>query len=296
MKKTLLNLVISIFLISFVYAVGLGVAPAPVSFENALKGAATEKQISVQNPGENAITVSMEIEGETAEWIDFLPASTVEVPAKGQTKVTLRLTPPENEPNGRYTGKILTRAKGSSGFEGSGMGIFPGVDTELIATITDREIIRGSVANILTKDEEYGDPVRFLIGFTNEGNVPAGPDVRIEIKKGTGSTVDVIEKSLEKIQPGASREYKVEWETAGKEKNVYYRASAIVMVNGDIIGEKEDIGFRVMEKEEEEEPVKKQAEAGQTADNDPLVGMIIIITIVVLGAGIIILSGKKGKK
>jgi hypothetical protein len=270
MRKILISLVLMILLAGIVNASGIGVAPATLKFENALKGTTTEKEISIQNPGDEPIFASIEIEGELEEWIE-LSSTKVEVPAKGNTKIIVKLTPSEV---GKYTSKIKVRAEAAGDIEGSGMGLLPGVDTSIVATITDQGIISGEVSKILTKDEVYGTPVTFTIGFSNTGNIPIGPKVKISIEKRGEGIIDTIETSLEEIKTGSDKDYEVKWQTTGKEKDVYYRANVIVSLNGEIIEEKEEVGFRILSEaiEEESKPIKLD-----------FVGIAIILIIVVIG-------------
>ena len=225
MKKILLNSLLIFILSSFlVNAAGLGVAPATLNFENALKGAITEKQLNIQNPGEESIIASIEIEGELKEWIE-LSSYKLEIPRKSSKNIIVKLNPSET---GTYSGKFKVRAETSSDMEGSGMGLLPGVDTNIVATVTDQAIVRGEITKILTKDEAYGNKVKFIVGFTNKGNVPIGPSIKIDIeKRGTG-IIDTIEKDLTPIKPGEDIDYEVEVETKDKETDVYYRGNVII--------------------------------------------------------------------
>jgi len=290
MKKIISFLAMFLLVNSLIYGAGLGVAPAVLKFENALKGATTVKEIIIQNPGDKDITASIQVSGELQEWIE-LSSNQAIVPAKGEIKVSVKLTPPVDASNKEYASKFVVRAQGSSDVDGSGMGLLPGIDTDIIATVTDQEIIDGEISKILTKDEDYGKPIVFTIGFTNDGNVPAGPEVKIIISKGS-EQVDVIEKTLDKINPGESKDYVVEWHTNGKEKNVYYRANVVVFLNNKIIETKENVGFRILE------PVKNVQSATNVEKNATnfLVGLVLVIVIVIVGLIIFYLITKKNKK
>jgi len=286
-NKTIIFTLIILIFSTIVNAAGLGVAPATLKYENALKGATTEKQLSIQNPGDEPILTSITVEGEMKEWIEFSPEGKIEVPAKGSAKIIVKLTPPDEKPNGEYTAKFKVRAEGTADTEGSGMGLLPGVDTNAIATITDEEIIAGKVDNILTKDEKYGTPVIFRISFINLGNVPAGPEVKIDIeKRGTG-IIDTIEKTLEEIKPGADKNYEIKWDTKGKEKDIYYRANIAVSLFGEILEEKEGVGFRVLGEESAAKAVEKPK------NTSLLIGSGIIAAIVIIGLAIYLIFSRK---
>ena len=262
MKKTIIILSLMLVLSSFVvYASGLGVAPATLNFEDVLVGSVIEKEISIQNPGEEAISVSIEVYGELKDWInlDYI----VEIPAKSDVKVKASLNPTLT---GEFSSKLKFRVIG----DGEGIGLFPGVDTNIIATVIDEEIVLGEVTKILTKDEEYGELVVFDLGFTNKGNVAVNPLVNIYIVHGSDNLVDSVEMSLGMINPGVDSDYKIEWDSTKGEPNVYYRANFEVSLNGEVIEEKEGIGFRVLES------TKKPI-------SELIIGGFIIVLILIIG-------------
>jgi len=291
MGKLIFNLIFVIFLVSLVHATGIGVTPAVLEYEDALKGVMTEKEITVQNPGDKEIVCTIVVEGEASEWIE-LSSYEVKVKANSQEKVTVMLTPSSDAPDGVYEASFKFKVSGESN-EG-GIGLFPGVETKLSATITDEEIVDGEVTKILTKDEEYGTPIVFSIGFENNGNVPAQPTVMVEIKKGNGDVVDSFEKTLDSVDPGESKEYDVEWSSEGREKDVYYRADVDVLLNGEKIYEKNGIGFKILEKSEQED--KKSENKKKPANvNIILLGAYVLIILLIIFF-IIRIYGKLRKK
>ena len=273
-----------------VQAAGLGVAPATLKFENALKGATTEKQLIVQNPGDEAIFFSVTIEGEIEDWIKLSPEGKIELGAENEKKVTIMLTPPADEPNGEYESKILIRTVSDSDIQGSGVGVLPGIDAELIATITDEEMIAGNVDSILTKDEEKDNPIIFRISFGNIGNVPAEPNVKIEIKK-KGEVIDTVEERLEEVKAGKSKTYEVEWDTDDQEPNVYYTAKVDISLDGILLESKDNLGFRItgeIDDEPDDEPNDQDDNNTgnpKTLDDvdSPLAGLFIMFIIIIVG-------------
>jgi hypothetical protein len=269
-KKIVFYLVFFVFLVlPIAYGSGLGVAPAVLTFDDALKGTVTEKQITVQNPGENEIFVSLSVEGEMEDWIKIDKKEGITVPSKGETKIVVKLDPPVDLENGEYSSNLKIVSSVGSSVEGSGMGLLPGVNIDIVATITDEEIVDGEVSKVLTKDEAYGNPIKFIIGFTNKGNIPIGPNVKIEIEKRGFGIVDTIEKDLEAIKSGESKDYEIQWDTNGKEIEVYYRAKVVVSLGDNIIETKENVGFRIFE--------------NKNVGPNMGVGILIIVVILVVG-------------
>ena len=77
--------------------------------------------------------------------------------------------------------------------------------------------------------------VKFIIGFTNTGNVLVAPVASIKITK-DGSEVDSFRKILESVKPGANRDLFVEWQTKKQELGKY---TADVSVDLDGTGKSE---------------------------------------------------------
>ena len=272
MKKLLSGSVLMFVLFSvLVTASGLGVAPANLKFENALKGVTTEKKIEIQNPGDQAISVSIGVTGDMKDWIK-LSLDRIEVPGKGSVDVIVLLTPPSDKANLEYSSNINIRAESGGNVEGSGMGLLPGISSVVTATITDEEIVDGEVSKIITRDTYYGDPIKILIGFTNKGNIPIGPDIIVEIEKRGSGIVDSVEKKLEEIKPYSSKDYEIEIESDGKETDVFYRANVGVLIDGRVIEQKDGIMFKVLEKTISEKEGPKV-----------WVGVLIAVIIVVSG-------------
>jgi len=275
-----------VILSSSVYAAGLGVAPATLKFENALVNTTTTKYLTIQNPGDEEIQATIEIKGELANLIEAEQATSV--PPKGSSQIAIKLTPTEI---GKFTSKVHVRAQASADIEGSGMGLLPGVDTSIEATITDQQIISGKVTKILTKDEIYGNPIIFTIGFDNYGNIPLGPKIIIEIVKRGSGVIDIIEQSMEEIEPGMSKDYQIEWDTNNQEKDVYLRANVEVSLNREIIEEKEDIGFRIVD-----DAIAKDSLTKAIKGQEPLNPVGIAISLIIIIVGLIIYKSVTKKK
>ena len=280
MKNKLLITVIFVILFSvFVSASGIGVVPGTLEFNNVLKGEMAEEVITVQNPGDEAILCSISVEGEIANWIE-LSLDKVKVDPKSSKEVIVRLTPPLDANSGKYIGVFKFRVDSEN--KESGIGLFPGVDTNIVATITNKKIIDGEVTKILTKDEQKGLPVVFNIGFVNRGNVPTRPTVKIDIKKGSEGVIEVIQRDLEEVKPGENKNYQIEWETSEQDANTYYRADVTVLLNGKIIERKEDVGFRILEKKENKLKESKKIDEKEASNIVKTVFVAVYITVIFL--------------
>ena len=253
--------------------------PGTLEFNNVLKGEMAEEVITVQNPGDEAILCSISVEGEIVNWIE-LSLDKVKVDPKSSKEIMVRLTPPLDANSGKYVGVFKFRVDSEN--KESGIGLFPGVDTNIVATITNKKIIDGEVTKILTKDEQKGSPIVFNIGFVNRGNVPSQPTVKIDIKKGSEGVIKVIQRDLEEVKPGENKNYQIEWETSEQDANTYYRADVTVLLNGKIIDRKEDVGFRILERKENKLKESKKIDEKEASNIVKTVFVAVYITVIFL--------------
>jgi len=294
-NKLYITLMFVILFSVFVSGSGIGVVPGTLEFNNALKGTVVEKVITVQNPGDEIILCSISVEGDVAGWIK-LSSDKVKVDPKSSEEIVVRLTPPLDADSGEYVGVFKFRVDSEN--KESGIGLFPGVDTNIVATITNKKIVDGEVTKILTKDEQQGTPITFNIGFVNRGNVPSQPNVKIDIKKGSEGVVEVIQKELEEVKPGESRNYQIKWETSEQEANTYYRADVTVLLNGNIIERKENVGFRILEKREgkSKESEKLNEKGASNIVKVVLIAVYITVIFLIIYLMLRIYSKLKAKK
>lgn len=126
--------------------------------------------------------------------------------------------------------------------EGAVVGIFPAVGLRTSIEITGEQILAGDVYKILVKDNEIGKPIRFIIGFSNTGNVIAEPEIGIEISK-DDKVIETLKKT-EEVIPGEAKEIMAEW--TGKEVGGY-AAKVSVLLDGKLLSER-DLEFKVLER------------------------------------------------
>lgn len=273
--------VASILFLAFALAVnatGLGVAPNELKFENILKGTSAEKQFTISNVGENEIMCIITAEGELSKWLE-LPAN-ITIPANSNKKITAKLTPPKNQADGKYNATIHIKAESSSVVQGTGMGILPAVGMKAFATITDKKIIDGEVYKILTRDVEYGNPVTFIIGFTNKGNIKLAPDIGVEITK--REVIDTIKETPEKIKPGMNNDYEIKWQTQGQASGDY-QAKVSVKLDNELLEEK-TVRFKVTGKGAEiTKASAPQGRAVAPIGTSTIIGIIIVLAVVLGG-------------
>ena len=85
--------VLAVFLISLCFTtanagIGLGISPASITINNALRGGMYERTITIFNTGDEAGTFELTAEGECADWISFYKPEEPNTPI---TEVTICL-------------------------------------------------------------------------------------------------------------------------------------------------------------------------------------------------------------
>ena len=229
-------------LASSAYAAGVGISPATLSYEKVLKGGSALEQFAIFNTAEAGVYYSIRVEG--SDWFSFEPAPPVEVPAKGNVKISAIVKPPADTPSGIYNCTIYVEPGEVNVTEGEGtvMGILPAVGLRTSVEITGEQILAGKVLKMSVENNEIGKPIRFKIGFSNTGNVKTEPEVGIDILK-EEAVIDTLKKSAEVI-PGESKEITAEW--TGKDLGEY-NANVRVLLDGELLSER-SLGFEVMER------------------------------------------------
>jgi hypothetical protein len=172
-------------------ALGLGIAPAKLEIADALRGTQYDRMITVFNPDPVEINVTFGQGGNIDGWAGFyqldnpsVRVDTLLIPAKGEVKVLVRFSIPEDTASGKYTGTVYAETVPDEE-DKIEAGILAKLQAPAIVTITviGEEIISGTVHDISVMDIETSYPLRIKVDFANTGNVWATPDIQAKIKK-----------------------------------------------------------------------------------------------------------------
>lgn len=220
MKKTICILLATLLLtIGAVSAYGLGVAPSVVNFKDVLRNKVYYATVSIQNPNDIPIDVSLDIE-QYNKWIEY--PEIVSVPANGNTNVMMKIRVPKKTPLGDYQ----TRANARMIIDNNGgIGLGVGVGFDIIFTVTKERIYNGWVDNILTRDVIQGEDLRILVGYANDGNVNNKVIVKTDIKK-SGTKVASFRNRF-KVKYYSSKTLESNYNTIDLAKG-YYKADVKV--------------------------------------------------------------------
>jgi len=181
-KFVLLVLACLVLSVNMVSAANIGVSPASLDFDDVLRGGYAQDSLIVTVDTEEPVGISLDKRGEIAEWINF-SESNFSVSRDNPKQLEVYIRPPENMPNGNYSGfiSVKTRELGE-GQEGHAVGVVRssldlGVDVE----ITDIQDISCNVVNAKVNSVEKGDEIVFDLQINNRGNVIIEPSVDIKI-------------------------------------------------------------------------------------------------------------------
>ncbi len=161
-------------------AVGVGVSPAIVYFDNMLRDGYAERIITVSVSAAQQVPVSVSAGGEIASWLNF---SSQFIAQPGQPyKLKLIIRPPADVANGVYGGsmKVTTSDLGNVTSE-VGSVVQAGVEFPISVTVTDRQIKECKAGGANAASAEKDEPVIFSYSVLNEGNVRIRPPVSVVV-------------------------------------------------------------------------------------------------------------------
>ncbi len=234
-------------------AQGIGVAPAMIELEDALRGAEYTNLLTVFNREESDLTAEVAGEGEAGQWVSLHPLDdetatldSIAVPANSQTRVFLRVTVPLDAPNGPHKGSIglQTVAPEGEGDDGGGTGATVGVGVALTINVTGTQNLTGEVLDMNANDVEVGYPLRVQTTFHNTGNVKAQPDIRLQVKDSLGTVVAEAAYGDTTVDSGTTQAIHSEWDTTGAEAGDYVAGVSVIL--GDQAIDIRDLPFKIL--------------------------------------------------
>ena len=232
--------------------IGLGISPASITINNALRGGMYERTITIFNTGDEAGTFELTAEGECADWISFYkpeepntPIKKVTIPGKGKASVLVKFNIPADVANANYTATIYARSipKGGEG-EGAVAHAVIRIPSKVLIQVTGTQILKGSVKSITTADTEVGYPLKIKVVFQNKGNVIARPKIAVTITKTGEGIVDSFVHEETDINPGKEGTIKVLWNTTGRDTGDYM-ANVTVSLGDEVLATK-DLHFKIL--------------------------------------------------
>ncbi|MGV8152529.1 MAG: hypothetical protein ACP5OG_05600 [Candidatus Nanoarchaeia archaeon] len=182
-------------------AAHLGVSPASMIFDNVMRGGYAQKNLVVSLNSDKPLAISIDPKGDIADWINV---SDKKFNMTSLRSVKISVNPPEDIPNGNYTGylKILTEefAPGETGQAVSY--VLASLDLALTVIVTDIETRSCLASAYSVESAEKGEDIVFSLNVENLGNTRIKPKVRADIwDQEKISIVKTVEFSEEEIIP-----------------------------------------------------------------------------------------------
>ena len=191
-------------------AESIGVFPTSIDFESLARGTEVFRQVGVLHDSEQTRQFKFEAQGELAPWISFVdlddrttPMDILEVPVSGERSrgaVALRLTIPEDAPNGFYEGTVRVSSISLGTTEVGASSVSVAANISLFADISGVQTVGGTLLDASARSVESGFPLRIDFRMRNTGNVQIKPVIHYEVFSGEESLL-TGEHSEETIAP-----------------------------------------------------------------------------------------------
>ena len=252
MKKAmiLIILIILIMMVQSVDALGVGISPGDMTFDNSLKGSTYENTLTIINIYMEDMNYSLTSSGDIGEWVSFYypntdtQIQTVRIPANSKTSVFVKFQIPPDAASKNYTGELVVRSVIiKTDASGSQQSVIVGGSSEVRIVVTGDQIIDGVVNGISVNDIEPGYPLKIETMFRNTGNVVATPEIKVSILK-DGEIIQNYIYDKTTIKPSVTEAIIAEWRTTNETIPGDYTANVTVSLNGKIL-RSTDLPFKI---------------------------------------------------
>ncbi len=212
-----------------VHAQGIGIAPASIELEDALRGSEYRRTVSVINREASELTFRFTRMGEVGEWVSLHPPddptatldTIVVPPGGGITRVLLLIVVPSTAPNGPHEGGIGVQSVAEEGATEGVSSVQIGLSMGLDVSVTGTQKLTGDVLDMYAKDVEVGYPLRVWTKFHNTGNVDCQPNIGVQVEDAEEAEVGETSCADTTVEPAAVKLIRCEWDTTGTEPGEY---------------------------------------------------------------------------
>lgn len=212
---------------------GITAFPNRVEVDNGLRGGVYERSITLQNDFDEPGVFELSSDGSIADWIEIqtregVTLTEIDAPPKERVSVQVKVTIPDDVPNGVYDGSLgaLLILDGEASGEGTGSGVRLGVVVPITIDITGEQTIQASFLELVVNDGEVGLPHRFTAVIQNTGNVGLVPNLVLEVVFGD-EVVDTLEPALDLVAPEETAQLSFDWETETQRPGDYTARAAV---------------------------------------------------------------------
>jgi len=240
MKKAMI-LIILIMMVQSVDALGVGLSPGDMVFDNSLKGSTYENTLTIINMDTEDMNYSLSSSGDIGGWVSYYhldpdtQIQTVKVPANGKTSVIVKFQIPPDAASKNYTGELLVRSVPiKTDASGSQQSLIIGGSSQVRIIVIGDQIVDGVVNGISVNDIEPGYPVKIETMFRNTGNVVVTPEINVTILK-DGELIQSYIYDETTTKPSVTEAIIAEWKTTNENIPGDYTANVIVSLNDKIL-------------------------------------------------------------
>ena len=168
--------------INLISAANIGISPAKISYEDVLRGGHAERIVTVRIDTDEPTNVKIQKRGEIENWTK-IEETEFQVSRNNPYNINIVIEPPEDTPNGVYTGflRVMIEGQGNSK-EGYATGIInAALDLAISVEVTDVEYLSCRANNFQVESVEKGDPILIRTKISNDGNIWFKPTIKVDI-------------------------------------------------------------------------------------------------------------------
>jgi hypothetical protein len=244
-----LALTIGAFLLAGIpcLAQGVGVSPAIIEVQDALRGSESLRTLKLVNNEEKDLRFDLVAQGDVGGWVTVsemdepdTPLTSVVVPYRSSKQLRFKIAVPQDAANGPHEGLIrfqtaLTNPMAANADSRASIGIV----ATLKITVTGIANLSGRVQDARVFDVEVDQPpTRLVTVFQNMGNVQASPEVKVTIKNEKGAVVGETKGGMANVDLRQIVEIVSEWDHSGQPVGKY-TAQVATLLDGKAIDERE---------------------------------------------------------
>jgi len=219
---------------------GIGIAPAKLTFDDALRGGSYSTTLILENGEASDVEFSLEPAGDIAPWVSFTEPddrsqmlTSLTVRAGDRADVRVQVNVPNDAANGAYTGSVnvLSRSVGTSPDPGNAAAVGLGASVDVSVAVTGTEHRQGLVTDVAIDKAEVGMRPRLLARVANTGNVGIDAVLAVAITEAaTGRAVALLGSSegFFPVDPGQQGEVFVAWDTTDQRAGDYLATLTVV--------------------------------------------------------------------
>jgi len=236
-------------------ALAIGQMTKPIVIEGVLRGTELTEELILSSSEDEQVVYQLSAAGDIDGWVTFYtvddidfenPVTDITIEPNSNANAIAKFNLPDDLPNGTYEGEIVVSFKPESKDpeEGSSsVTLSQRIGRPVLITVTDQEIVNFHTSVIPESyDISKNQSLKIRTIYDNNGNTYIRPDVQLKIKKDDKTVFNAIFPYPEDEDPASPKARKdltyIEWSANGQ-SNGTYRAELTIMLNGEVIEEKD---------------------------------------------------------